>query len=148
MTGSERSGGGTGSISPGIDRGEVRPPTVEASGAERRGASPSAAVLFLLSGVALSCVAAAPGNVRCPPAITDSLGPHPLVEASVFDGLPDQMADLVPVPAGPVDRWVLDDVDPYLLCRYRGTTRTAAVHAPGARLCAAGGDPFQASCRR
>ncbi|MBE7211209.1 MAG: hypothetical protein INR65_09335 [Gluconacetobacter diazotrophicus] len=102
------------------------------------------AVIF----AALSCVAAAPGNVRCPPTIVDAIGPHPLGDAAVFDGPPDEMAELVPVPAGPVDRWLLVGVDPYLLCRYRGTTRTEAVHAPGARLCAAGGDPFQATCRR
>ncbi len=73
---------------------------------------------------------------------------HPLVNVSLYDGPPDQMADLIPVAAGETDRWNLDGADPYLVCRFDGTTTVVTLHAGGAKRCEAGGKPFQAYCKR
>lgn len=58
------------------------------------------------------------------------------------------MADLIPEPAGNVDRWSLDGIDdPYLVCKYRGTDRTITLRSKGASVCEAGKKPFRAYCR-
>ncbi len=104
------------------------------------------AVPWPLFGLAvLACTGAAP--VSCPSSLPGSVARHRLVDASLFDGPPKQEADLVPVPAGAVERWNLDGVDPYLVCRFRGTSTVVTIHAAGARSCKAGGSPFAASCR-
>ncbi len=95
--------------------------------------------------VAIACGGAGP--VTCPPLIKDAAGPHRLDNASLFDGPPNQMADLEPVSAGVLDRWNLDGVDPYLVCKFAGTTRMVTLHAAGAKECDAGGSPFRAYCR-
>lgn len=90
------------------------------------------------------CTAA--GHFECPPALPQDAS-HRLVNASLFDGPPEQLADLVPERAASVDRWDLDGVDPYLVCRYGATARTIVLRPRGARLCEAGGRPFRAGCR-
>ena len=95
--------------------------------------------------LATTAVAAAPAT--CPSSLSDAGSRHRLVNASPFDGPPREMADLVPVPAEAVDRWSLDGVDPYLVCRFEGTTRIVTFHVVGARVCETGKTPFQAYCR-
>ena len=92
-------------------------------------------------------VRAAAGPVDCPHAIADAAGSHVLNNASVYDGPPDEMADLEPSMSGNVDRWDLDGVDPYLVCRFQGTSRVMTFHATGARTCQAGSKPLHAGCR-
>lgn len=72
---------------------------------------------------------------------------HVLVNASLYDGPPEQHADLVPEPAGKVDRWNLEGVDPYLLCHYKSTTKTIVLHAKASKVCEAGKRPFRAYCK-
>jgi hypothetical protein len=89
---------------------------------------------------------AAAGPMECPPALPRASG-HPLANASLFDGPPAQMADLVPDRAGDTDRWDLDGIDPYLVCRFARTDKTVVLHAVGAGACRAGGKPFRAGCQ-
>jgi hypothetical protein len=105
----------------------------------------SFAIPFLVLAV-VACTAAAPAPAACPATVTDATGKHVLDNASLYDGPPDQMADLVPVPAGSVDRWDLDSVDPYLVCKFQGTAKVVTIHEVGAKLCEAGKTPFQAYC--
>ena len=95
---------------------------------------------------AVACAGAAPAT--CPSSLSDGGTRHALDNASLYDGPPDQMADLVPVSAGDMDRWNLDGVDPYLVCKYSGTTKVVTFHAVGAKLCEGGGKPLRAYCRR
>jgi hypothetical protein len=92
-----------------------------------------------------SAASAAP--LTCPSVLQAGTNTYSLDNASLFDGPPDQMADLVPDPAGAMDRWNLDAVDPYLVCRFFGTNQTIIFHALGAKDCEAGGKPFQAFCQ-
>jgi hypothetical protein len=89
---------------------------------------------------------AAAGPIECPPALPQNAG-HKLANASLFDGPPAQMADLVPNRAGDIDRWDLDGVDPYLVCRFARTDKIVVLHATGAGTCRAGGKPFRAGCK-
>ena len=91
------------------------------------------------------CGGAAPPS--CPSSISDAGVSHELVRASLFDGPPEELADLIPVPAGAMDQWRLDRVDPYLVCRFRGTQKITTFHAVGAKVCEAGGKPFRAYCK-
>ncbi|WGS50056.1 hypothetical protein LFL96_00650 [Paraburkholderia sp. D15] len=89
----------------------------------------------------------ATARVVCPASVVDVGTRHALINASLFDGPPEQEADLVPEPAGRVDRWNLDGVDPYLVCKYKNTAKTITLHAPTQKVCEAGNKPFQAYCR-
>ena len=85
--------------------------------------------------------------MECPLSLPGS-AEHRLTNASLFDGPPSQMADLVPDRDGKADRWVLDGIgDPYLVCRFAGTDKTVVLHATGAKVCSAGDKPFRAGCR-
>lgn len=108
--------------------------------------SRSDALLPLLGFVVIACSAAAPAT--CPSSVFDAGRRHALVNASLYDGPPDQMADLIPVAAGAVDRWDLDSVDPYLVCKFQGTAKVVTFHAVGAKNCEAGKKPFQAYCKK
>lgn len=83
---------------------------------------------------------------ECPAHLSSGGKSHPLENASLFDGPAAQMADLIPVSGKTGDRWDLAGVDPYLVCRYRGTGQVLTLHAEGARNCEAAGDPFVAYC--
>jgi len=96
--------------------------------------------------VLLACQARAAPSA-CPSVLQAGTTKYVLDNASLFDGPPDEMADLVPDPAGGFDRWNLAAVDPYLVCRFAGTSQTITFHAAGAKDCEAGGNPFQAFCR-
>jgi hypothetical protein len=100
---------------------------------------------MMLCAVATGTASAAP--IACPARMNDVGSWHILVNASLYDGPPDQMADLIPVAVGSVDRWSLDHVDPYLVCRYEGTAKTVTLHAQTVRICEAGKTPFQAYCK-
>ncbi|NPD66652.1 hypothetical protein HN018_21580 [Lichenicola cladoniae] len=94
----------------------------------------------------VACTGAAPAN--CPSSLIEAGSDHTLVNASLYDGPPDQMADLIPVPAGSVDRWSLDGVDPFLVCKFQGIMKVVTLHVVGAKVCEAGQKPFQAYCKR
>ena len=104
-------------------------------------------VWSLLCFAALASTAAVAAPATCPSSLPDAGSSHRLVNASLFDGPPSEMADLIPVSAGDVDRWDLDSVDPYLVCRFEGTAEVVTFHAVGAKVCEAGKTPFQAYCR-
>ena len=104
-------------------------------------------IVWPLLGLAITaCTGMAPAT--CPSSLAKAGVMHPLVNASLYDGPPDRMADLIPVAAGETDRWNLDSADPYLVCRFDGTAAVVTFHARGAKLCEAGGKPFQARCER
>jgi len=91
--------------------------------------------------------AAVAAPVACPVSVLDSGVRHALNNAALYDGPPDQMASLVPVRAGRVDRWDIDQIDPYLVCKYKGTAKTITLHAKNVSECAAGMTPFRAHCK-
>jgi hypothetical protein len=84
----------------------------------------------------------------CPQTLSPGRVTHTLDNASLFDGPPADLADLIPVPAGAYDEWNLQSVDPFLVCRYKGTVKTITIHANGASRCVAGGKSFQAYCTK
>lgn len=91
--------------------------------------------------------ASSAARVTCPAGVVEGGARHVLVNASLFDGPPDQEADLVPESGGNVDRWSLEGIDPYLVCKYKNTVKTITLHANGLKVCEAGNKPFQAYCR-
>lgn len=95
--------------------------------------------------IALICGAAGP--MSCPMGVSDGSGSHPLDNASVFDGPPAELADLEPATRRDRDTWTLNGVDPYLVCRFRGTTTVVQLHVRGATVCEAGGYPLEVGCR-
>lgn len=94
-----------------------------------------------------SVSASAATRLACPVTLVDAGTRHTLINASLYDGPPEQEADLVPEPTGRVDRWDLDGVDPYLVCKYKDTTKTITLHAKTQKVCEAGKRPFRAYCR-
>jgi hypothetical protein len=95
--------------------------------------------------VASGAAVAAP--VACPANVLDSGVRHVLNNAALYDGPPDHMVGLAPVPSGRVDRWDTDKIDPYLVCEYKGTARTVTLHAKNVSMCSAGMKPFRAHCK-
>ena len=93
----------------------------------------------------LICTAAAPAT--CPAFITDAIGKHGLERVSVFDGPPEQLADLIPMEAHGMDVWDTSSIDPYLVCEYRKTAKTMAFHVVGTKYCAFGLKPTRAYCK-
>jgi hypothetical protein len=76
---------------------------------------------------------------QCPSPLIEGKVKHSLWHADVFDGPPEDMASLM--------GWdSLNHVDVYLVCTYRGTTKTVAVHAKGASSCDATDKPLAAFC--
>lgn len=102
----------------------------------------------VLAVVVVACSGAGPAPAVCPSTLQDAAGKHVLDNASLYDGPPAQMADLVPAPAGAVDRWNLDGVDPYLVCMFKGTARVVTFRAVGAKVCEARKKPFSAYCKQ
>jgi hypothetical protein len=105
--------------------------------------SKSLCVLFC----ALASGAAVAAPVACPAYLLDSGVRHVLSNAALYDGPPDHMVGLAPVPSGRVDRWDTDKIDPYLVCEYKGTARTVTLHAKNVSMCSAGMKPFRAHCK-
>jgi hypothetical protein len=103
---------------------------------------------FAIFGWAIACsVCAAPAHrFECPSTLSDGPKHYALDNASLFDGPPEQMADLIPVSGKTADRWDLTGVDPYLVCRYQGTDKVVTIHAQGAKVCEAKSKPFTAYC--
>jgi hypothetical protein len=86
-----------------------------------------------------TCYAATAHRYQCPSPLIDGMGKHSLWHAKVYDGSPENMASLI--------GWnSLNHVDVYLVCTYRGTTKTVAVHAKGASSCDATDKPLSAFC--
>lgn len=83
---------------------------------------------------------------ECPSALSDGRQSYVLDNASLFDGPPEQLADLIPVQGKTADRWDLTGVDPYLVCRYKGTDKVVTMHVKDARACEATSHPFAAYC--
>jgi len=76
---------------------------------------------------------------ECPSPLIEGKVKHSLWHAKVYDGPPENMASLI--------GWdSLNHVDVYLVCTYRGTTKTVAVHAKGASSCDATDKPLAAFC--
>ncbi|ACD20026.1 STY0301 family protein [Paraburkholderia phytofirmans] len=96
---------------------------------------------------ALASGAAVAAPVACPISVLDSGVRHVLNNAALYDGPPDQMTSLVPVRAGRVARWDIDQIDPYLVCKYKSTAKTITLHAKNVSVCAAGMTPFRAHCK-
>jgi len=96
--------------------------------------------------VAFSACATTPHRFECPHVLSDGHQNHVFNNASLFDGPPEQMANLVPVPGKTADRWDLTGVDPYLVCRYKGTNHVVTIHAQGAKACEVASNPFAAYC--
>ncbi len=96
----------------------------------------AAAVLTLASFSAI----AAPPTASCPAYISEDGNTHSLSDASVFDGPPSEMADLVPTDAG----WDLTSYKSsprplYLVCKYQHSTTTRALEIPkGLAACTIG----------
>jgi hypothetical protein len=85
-------------------------------------------------------------KIPCPASVSDGGVVHALNNATLFDGPPDQMASLVPDSSGPVDRWDLKGIDPYLVCQFENTSKTVTLHAAASKRCVAGHKPFAAWC--
>lgn len=100
-------------------------------------------VALCLGAISASCAA----RVVCPASIDDGGVRHALFNASLYDGPPDQEADLVPERAGKMDRWSLEGIDPYLVCKYRDTAKTVTLQPKDQTVCEAGKKPFRAYCR-
>jgi hypothetical protein len=76
---------------------------------------------------------------QCPSPLVEGKVKHSLWHAKVYDGPPEDMASLM--------GWdSLNRVDVYLVCTYKGTDKTAAVHAKGASSCDATDKPLAAFC--
>ena len=80
--------------------------------------------------LASNCAQAAQ-ETTCPAFVSDKGLTHPLDDASVFDGPPSELADLIPVNGG----WDLssykDNPRPmFMVCKYRhsNVTRTVEIH--------------------
>ncbi|WP_428375496.1 STY0301 family protein [Lichenicoccus sp.] len=97
--------------------------------------------------VLMVSTAAAPAH--CPSFIDEAGSKRVMNNVSVFDGPPDQKADLIGdgLDSHGMWRWEADDIDPYLVCRYKDTARTVTFHAVGARYCYGGWKPTRAYCR-
>ena len=102
-------------------------------------------IYLALCVVPMASAIAAP--VKCPSSINDAGIKHVLNNASLYDGPPDQMADLIPIPVGAVDQWTLDGVDPYLVCKFQNTTKVVTFHVTAANVCETGKKPFQVYCK-
>jgi hypothetical protein len=88
--------------------------------------------------------------VQCPKSVTANGQPYPLDQASVFDGKPEELADLVPVDG----TWILKEYrtasrEMYLVCRYKGTNEVSTVHIPrsAAQCRMTGGSVVSVICR-
>lgn len=97
--------------------------------------------------ILLVSTAAAP--VSCPQSIDEAGRNHALNNVSVFNGPPEQKADLIGLGMNShgIWRWNVRNIDPYLVCRYRDTARTVAFHAVGAKYCFSGINPERDYCR-
>ena len=96
--------------------------------------------------VLLVSTAAAP--VSCPRSIDEAGRKHVLDNnLSVFDGPPEQGADLIGGSGGPHRMWEWEASDLYLVCRYKDTVRTVTFHAVGAKHCYGDSKPIRAFCK-
>ena len=102
--------------------------------------------------LALLLAAATPAlaDVRCPAALDG----HRYARVSVFDGPPEEQADLVPdSQKGGTDTWRVGPVfsagrEPYLVCRYEGTPGTVTFRlAQPIAVCIASRPTRTALCR-
>ena len=82
----------------------------------------------------------------CPQTLTGLDKKHVLENASLFDTPPINKADLTPDVVGQNEAWDPDRIDPYLVCRYSGTTKVVTLHPVGAKSCTMLGGPFRACC--
>ncbi len=94
---------------------------------------------LLLFVVLMICMAAAPAT--CPRPIDDAGSKdagsrHVLNNVLIFDGHPEQLTDLIPENSDGMDHWQAKHIDPYLVCRYKDTSRTVAFRIVGVNSCA------------
>jgi len=76
---------------------------------------------------------------ECPSPLVKGKFNHSLWHVDVYDGPPKNMASLIVWES-------LNHVDVYLVCTYKGTDKTAAVHAEGASSCDTTDKPPAAFC--
>lgn len=97
---------------------------------------------------ALLCGSTLAAGVQCPATLQDGGKPHALTNASLFEGPPEQLADLMPDSDNAI-RWALPDYQQsarargtalYLVCRYAKTRQTTTLQVPpDAKSCAVTG---------
>lgn len=102
--------------------------------------------LIVWGGFSVSACASPSHSFQCPANITVGPDRHQLYSASVFNGPPSEMADLIPDFGKKAARWDLDYIDPYLVCKYKGTEKVITLHVTGAKRCIAVRRPFAAYC--
>jgi len=84
---------------------------------------------------------------ECPSSLIEGKTKRALDHVNVYDGPPENLASLIPVPAGKADMWDgLQYVDAYLVCEYKGTDKIIAIHALGATVCKVTDHPSAAFC--
>jgi len=86
-----------------------------------------------------TCPAAAHHRYQCPSPLVDGKFKRSLWHVDVYDGPPKNMASLI-------GRDSLNHIDVYLVCAYRGTDKTVAIHAVGASSCDGTDKPPTAFC--
>jgi hypothetical protein len=89
--------------------------------------------------VCWTCPAATHHRYECPSPLIDGKFKRSLWRVNVYDGPPKNMASLIVWES-------LNHVDVYLVCTYKGTDKTAAVHAEGASSCDTTDKPPAAFC--
>jgi hypothetical protein len=82
----------------------------------------------------------------CPSSIEIRNTRYPLINAGVFDGPPEELAQLVPIPGRFPQHILLNKENIYLVCGYAGYPNKIIVHAKGASYCGYDDTPFHAGC--
>ena len=102
--------------------------------------------IFALSVPTILCTTAH-HRYECPSPLIEGKTRHALRYVNVYDGPPENLASLIPVPAGRADMWDgLQYVDAYLACEYKGTDKIITIHALGATVCKGTDHPSAAFC--
>jgi hypothetical protein len=86
-----------------------------------------------------TCSAATHHRYECPSPLLDGKFKRSLWHVNVYDGPPENMASLI-------GHYSLNHIDVYLVCTYKGTNKTVAIHAVGASSCDATNKPPAAFC--
>jgi hypothetical protein len=82
----------------------------------------------------------------CPSSIEARDVRYPLINAGVFDGPPEELAQLTPIPGRFPQHVLLNRENIYLVCEYEGYPNRIIVHAKEASYCGYSDAPFHAAC--
>lgn len=116
--------------------------------------------LLLISALTLLSGMANAEKMTCPDSLQIKNKPHRLNGVSLFQGPPQQLAELIPDTQDKTE-WTLKDYQDYarekdlplfLVCRYHGTDKAVTIKVPGtAQVCSAwygnGKEDLHASCK-